>query len=125
MTNAQIAEAMGLHESTIKSYFSDPTGKNAVLQMKRLTLKKRGLVMKDDADKEAGRKQIELPVSAKIRARPVWRRRQRRLYGQGKLRAPSEEEKMDAIRVLWNERWIDEAPALYFEAFLIMDEAGR
>ena len=64
----------------------------------------------------------DLPISKKIRMRPVWQRRQRRIYMQSALPPATDEEKRDAIRVLSDERLCREAPALFFDAFLIMDE---
>lgn len=68
----------------------------------------------------------DIPVSDSITMRPVWRRRQlRALANISPMRAPTDAEVMDAIRVLEdvdNERFV---PELHLEAFRILDEAGR
>lgn len=65
----------------------------------------------------------ELPVSDKIRMRPVWARRQRRRYFQGPLAPPTRSEFEDALAVLRDEENRTYAPALWAEALLIVDEA--
>ena len=67
---------------------------------------------------------MTIPVSTSIRIRPVWARRQRRVYLQSDLAPPSEREIQDAIRVLGDEENQIFAPALYLEAFRILDEVG-
>jgi len=65
-----------------------------------------------------------IPVSQNIRMRPVWERRQRRTYLQSELGPPVEREIQDAIRVLGDAENQIFAPALYLEAFRILDEVG-
>jgi len=57
--------------------------------------------------------------------RPVWRRRQQRIYGNvNDLPPPSEEEKGDAILVLADPKMEKQAPALWYEAFRVFEEAS-
>lgn len=67
----------------------------------------------------------ELSISKSITMRPVWRRRQRRLYLQTELEPPTEIEQVDAIKVLEDPENETFAPALWFEAFAIVEEASR
>jgi hypothetical protein len=67
---------------------------------------------------------VNLPVSTSISMRPVWARRQRRVYMQDVLCQPNEREKQDAIRVLEDPSNQFYAPALYAEAELILLEAS-
>ena len=67
---------------------------------------------------------MTIPVSTSISMRPVWKRRQRRIYMQPKPEPPSELEIQDAIKVLEDEESEVFAPALHLEAFRILDEAG-
>lgn len=66
----------------------------------------------------------DLPVSDKIVMRPVWRRRQRRHYHLVRLARPTDAEMHDAVLVLADPDNQTFAPALYLEAFRIMDEAS-
>lgn len=66
---------------------------------------------------------MNLPVSDSIRMRPVWRRRQLRVYMQNPLPPPSDDEKHDAIQVLADSDNQRLAPALYQEAERILHEA--
>jgi hypothetical protein len=65
----------------------------------------------------------DLPFSQSITPRPVWERRHRRLQGHG-LPPPTEAEKHDAIRVLADQTNETEAPSMWIEATMILDEAG-
>lgn len=80
----------------------------------------------DGVDNDTGVELVgaELSVSDKIVMRPVWERRQRRHYSQSPLDRPTEREIQDAIRVLEEGENQLLAPALYLEAFTIMDEAA-
>jgi len=66
-----------------------------------------------------------IPVSDSIRMRPVWKRRQRRLYMWGPLGYPSDAEKHDAILVLQDPENQTYAPGLYLEAERIFQESSR
>lgn len=65
-----------------------------------------------------------IPVSDKIRMRPVWRRRQVRHYLHKLPLAPTDAEMHDAVLVLADPENQTLAPALHLEAFRILDEAG-
>lgn len=67
----------------------------------------------------------DVPITDKINMRPVWRRRQRRHYLLNLMDVPTEEEIQDAIRVLADPENEIFAPALWFEAFTIFEEASR
>lgn len=67
---------------------------------------------------------LNLPVSKSIKMRPVWRRRQRRKYYLAELAAPTDAEMHDAVLVLADPANQTYAPALYLEAFRILDEAS-
>lgn len=68
---------------------------------------------------------MSIPVTTRMRARPVWRRhRQRVLSNINPLAPPTEEEKWDAIRVL-EDPANEIEPGLWDEAHRILDEAGR
>lgn len=64
-----------------------------------------------------------IPVSDKIRMRPVWRRRQVRHYLHKLPPAPTDAEMHDAVLVLADPENQALAPALHLEAFRILDEA--
>jgi hypothetical protein len=66
---------------------------------------------------------VSIPISSSIRVRPVWARRQRRLYHQNPLDPPTDEEKHDAILVLADQSMETDAPAIWIEAQMILDEA--
>lgn len=69
---------------------------------------------------------MNVPVTDSMKMRPVWKRRQRRVYhGINDLEPPSEEEMQDAIRVLADPDNQVFAPALYLEAERIFEEASR
>lgn len=71
---------------------------------------------------------VEGEISTRIVMRPVWRRRQLRLYTDtpfGTLAKPTDAEKEDAIRVLEDPTSETIAPALWLEAFRIFEEASR
>jgi hypothetical protein len=63
-----------------------------------------------------------IPVSDRITMRPVWRRRQQRVYLNSRLAEPSEEEVEDAFRVLADPESKVFAPALWGEAMRILTE---
>lgn len=105
--NREIGKKLGINLQTVSKWLNDP----------------RVPLSREDAEVEFNR--MDLPISEKIRMRPVWRRRQRRIYGQNTLPPPTEEERQDAIAVLSDKRLETEAPALWFDAFLIFDEAGQ
>lgn len=65
-----------------------------------------------------------LPVSDSIKKRPVWERRQRRIYMQDQLEPPTDEEKHDAILVLADPSYERDAPAVWQEATRIFLEAS-
>jgi predicted transcriptional regulator len=118
-----IAELLGIAEQTVRSYFADPTGERAVRASARSERKRKGVTAREDAEKRMNR--MDLPITSKITMRPVWKRRQRRIYGQNKTPPITEEEKLDAIKILGDEELQRLGPALYFDAFLILDEAGK
>lgn len=68
---------------------------------------------------------VVLPISTSIKMRPVWARRQRRVYLNNALGRPTEDEKRDAVLVLAEVENFVFAPALHLEAFRILDEAHR
>jgi predicted transcriptional regulator len=121
-TKQEIAEFFGVAISTVHGYFNDPTGERGRLSTQRYERRRKGITAKEEARKKMNR--LDLPISDKITMRPVWKRRQRRIYGQNSLPPPNDAEKADAIRILGDQRLQRDAPALYFEAFTIMDEAG-
>lgn len=117
---AEIANDLDVSVPTVRRYITDPTGQITARANKRY---RTGVyVTKEEA--EVGFNRMNVPISKRIVMRPVWKRRQRRVYGQNRLPPPTEEEKADAIKVLADEKLCEEAPALYFEAFLIFDEAS-
>lgn len=129
MSLKQIASDMDVSQSTVARYLSDPTGEKTREQNRKYGLgrksgpkRKRGPTR---AEAEVRHNFMDLPISNKITKRPVWRRRQRRIYMQGPLPPITEEEKADAIRILGDKRMEKYGPALWFDAFLIMDEAGK
>lgn len=65
-----------------------------------------------------------LPVSDKIRMRPTWRRRQIRHYLHKIPGPPTDAEMHDAVLVLADPENQLLAPALYLEAFRILDESS-
>ena len=67
---------------------------------------------------------MNLPVSTAIVMRPVWRRRQRRIYMHNPLPPPTDAEKSDAIRVLsLPDAMLAEMPAVWAEAMRILEES--
>ena len=67
----------------------------------------------------------DLPVTTKIRPRPVWERHYRRILSNvNPLPPPSEREKQDAIRVL-ADPGNQLVPGLWDEAHRIFEEASR
>lgn len=68
---------------------------------------------------------MSIPVTSKIRQRPVWRRHRLRVLSNiNPIAPPTEEEKADAIRVLEDED-NQLIPGLWDEAHRILDEAGQ
>lgn len=119
----EIAKELEVAPSTASTYIRDPSGKQTRAKNREHYLRAKGRRTKEMAEVEFNR--MELPISTKITMRPVWQRRQRRIYGQNKLPPISEAEKQDAIKILGDLKLQEQAPALYFEAFLIFDEASR
>lgn len=120
-SNTEIAEQLGVGARQVNKYLRDPDGE---LERKRKKFLLTGVhETREDAEVEFN--YMELPISDKITMRPVWKRRQRRIYMQDELPPISDEEKADAIRILEDPRMPQEAPALWFDAFVIFDEGGR
>ena len=121
MAVRDIADKLGVTASTVSEYLHDPTRERKV---KRERFRRTG-VYRTREEAEVAFNRMDLPLSTKIRMRPVWKRRQRRIYGQNALPPPSDDECRDAIRILGNRDLQRNAPALYFDAFLILDEGGK
>lgn len=123
----EIRKTMGLGKSTISSYFNDPDGRRQLeWQLAYINRKKRRqhkTLTKGGAELEYNR--MNIPISRKIRMRPVWTHRQRRIYGQNQLPPATDEEKLDAIRVLEDKSAERQAPALWYEAFRIFEEESE
>lgn len=119
----QIADHLGVAKTTAMSYITDPTGRKAVGHTARSYRRKLNKITRKES--EAMHNRMDIPISNKIVMRPVWRRRQRRVYGQNTLPPITEAEKADAIKILGDARLERDAPALWFDAFLILDEGGR
>lgn len=132
MSYKQIASDMDVSISTVARYLADPTGEKTREQNRKYAVRHGGRPAgrrrkpgptREEA--EVAHNHMELPISNKITMRPVWQRRQRRIYMQGPMPPPTDEEKADAISILGDKRIEKYGPALWFDAFLIMDEAGK
>ena len=119
----QIARALNVNPSSITKYLNDPSGERHRAISARMALRRKGITEREAAEIKMNR--MDLPISEKITMRPVWKRRQRRIYGQNELPPITDEEKADAIKILGDKRLQKYAPALYFEAFAIFDEASQ
>lgn len=121
LTQRQIAAEMGINERTITKYINDPTGKKAIVKQRL----RDGRIPRNVEEAIIVFNKMDLPITQKMRMRPVWKRRQQRIYGQNRLKPPTEAEKHDAILVLADRTTEKHAPALWLEAFRIFEETSE
>jgi predicted transcriptional regulator len=120
-STAEIAKILGVAYQTVERYLHDPTGARHRADMRRYDERRRF-----PPTKEGALRKYNLPVTEQMRMRPVWERRQRRIYGNVNELAPAtEEEKLDAISILADPTVEKEAPALWYEAFRIFEEESQ